>query len=166
MNPVLPVLFGGGPYIVCFIQQLPEKSTGSTASQQKGSNHAGQEPCTFACTSCTSCILFKAASKDSDAAIHKKRRHKQRAASLLASESLIQSKRADELISVSLRNVIKKSTGNSLPPCYSFSEALHITHACQRYTAGTSPLYTGKTPLLQKRVPFLFTRFLFIERRI
>ena len=74
MNPVLPVLFGGGPYIVCFIQQLPEKSTGSTASQQKGSNHACQEPCTFACTSCTSCILFKAASKDSDAAIHKKRR--------------------------------------------------------------------------------------------
>ena len=112
---------------MCFIQHPPEKSTGSTASQQKGSNHAGQEPCTFACTSCTSCtscILFKAASKDSDAAIHKKRRHKQRAASLLASESLIQSKRADELISVSLRNVIKKITGNSLP-C-----AIHFRKRC------------------------------------
>ena len=107
MTPVLPVLFGSDPYIVCFIQQLPEKSTGSTASQQKGSNHAGQEPCTFACTSCTSCILFKAASKDSDAAIHKS-----------------VGKRADELISVSLRNVIKKSTGNSLP-C-----AIHFRKRC------------------------------------
>ena len=43
-----------------------------------------------------------AASRDSDAAIHKTHRHKQRAASLLACESLIQSKRADELISTSL----------------------------------------------------------------
>ena len=42
------------------------------------------------------------ASRDIDAAIHKIHRHKQRAASLLACESLIQSKRADELISASL----------------------------------------------------------------
>ena len=44
-----------------------------------------------------------AASRDSDEVIHEKHRHKQRAASLLACESLIQSKRADELISVSLK---------------------------------------------------------------
>ena len=43
-----------------------------------------------------------AASRDSDEVIHKKHRHKQRAASLLACESLTQSKRADELISGSL----------------------------------------------------------------
>ena len=33
MNPVLPVLFGSGPYIEHFILQPPEKSTGSTAKQ-------------------------------------------------------------------------------------------------------------------------------------
>jgi hypothetical protein len=45
---------------------------------------------------------FKAVSRDNDEVIHKKHRHKQRAASLLACESLTQSKRADELISGSL----------------------------------------------------------------
>ena len=50
---------------------------------------------------CESLIQRRAVSRDSDEAIHNTHRHKQRAASLLASESLIQSKRADELISVS-----------------------------------------------------------------
>ena len=48
-----------------------------------------------------------AASRDSDEVIHKKHRHKQRAASLLACESLTQSKRADELINDSLNICIK-----------------------------------------------------------
>ena len=51
---------------------------------------------------CESLIQRSAASRDIDAAIHKTHRHKQRAASLLASELLIQSNRADELISDSL----------------------------------------------------------------
>ena len=48
-----------------------------------------------------------AASRGNDAVIHKKPRHKQRAASLLACESLTQSKRADELINDSLNICIK-----------------------------------------------------------
>ena len=51
---------------------------------------------------CESLIQRRAASRDSDEVIHKKHRHKQRAASLLACELLTQSKRADELISGSL----------------------------------------------------------------
>ena len=52
---------------------------------------------------------FKAASRDNDEVIHKKHRHKQRAASLLACESLTQSKRTDELISGFLRKGKNKS---------------------------------------------------------
>ena len=44
---------------------------------------------------------------------------------------------------------IKKAQGLpvlvTLALCYSFCEALNITHACQRYAAGPSSLYTGKS---------------------
>ena len=55
-----------------------------------------------------------AASRGNDAVIHKKPRHKQRAASLLACESLTQSKRADELISGSLSIPVLLENGREI----------------------------------------------------
>ena len=63
---------------------------------------------------CESLIQRRAASRDSDEVIHKKHRHKQRAASLLACESLTQSKRADELISGSLSIPVLLENGREI----------------------------------------------------
>ena len=94
---------------------------------------------------CESLIQRRAASRDIDAAIHKMHRHKQRAASLLASESLIQSKRADELICaslISLQNVFAKIYGGaaSVSASVFLFDRLHFKH--------TAP---GKLEIIFKR---------------